>query len=179
MCEEVLLSARSFSVVRRQIAGPEGRVRSKEIIHHPGAAVVLPFLDDGRLVLIENFRVPAGRRLLELPAGTVDPGEDPAATALRELAEETGYHTGVLEPLVRFYSSPGLLDEVMHLFVATQLRQGEPCLQEAEDIRIRLLPWSEAWELLRAGRMEDAKTIAGLLYYAAFKRGSQYCAVAR
>lgn len=172
--DEELLRARSFSVVRRGVAAPDGQIRTREIICHPGAAVVLPLLDDGRIVLIENFRVPAGRRLLELPAGTVDPGEEPAATARRELAEETGYRARVLEPLVRFYSSPGLLDEVMYLFVARQLERGEPRLQHDEDIRPRLLTWPEVWDLLQAGRVEDAKTIAGLLYYAAFK-GKNRC----
>ncbi len=179
MADEVLLRARSFAVVRRQVAGPQGRTVSKDVIRHPGAAVVLPLLDDGRIVFIENFRVPAGRRLLELPAGTLDVGEDPAATAVRELAEETGYRAGVLEPLVRFYSSPGLLDEVMHLFVATRLEPGEPRLQHDEDIVTRLLSWPEAWELLRTGGVEDAKTIAGLLYYAAFKTGNRRFAVPR
>ncbi len=177
MAEEMLLRAKSFSVVRRRVAGPDGEVRSKDIVRHPGAAVVLPLLEDGRIVLIENFRVPAGRRLLELPAGTLDPGEDPAATAARELAEETGFRAGALELLVRFYSSPGLLDEVMHLFVATQLQRGEPRLQPDEDIRTRLVTWPEAWELLRGGQVEDAKTIVGLLYYAAFKGGDRCFAV--
>lgn len=179
MIEEVLLQAKSFCVVRRQVVGPDGQSRAKEVVRHPGAAAVLPLLDDGRIVLIENFRAPAGRRLLELPAGSVEPGEDPAATALRELAEETGYRARTLEPLVRFYSSPGVLDEVMHLFVATRLEPGAPDRQEGEDIHTRLLTWPEAWELLHAGRVEDAKTIAGLLYYAAFKAGDRYFAVAR
>lgn len=169
--DEVLFSARSFQVVRRTLTGPGGQGLVKEIVRHPGAAVVLPLLDDGRIVLIENFRIAAGRRLVELPAGTLDPGEDPAATAHRELAEETGYRAGSMEPLVKFYSSPGMLDEVMHLFVATRLEAGPADLQHDEDIRTRPASWDEALAMLADGRVQDAKTIAGLLYYRWFRSG--------
>lgn len=166
MRDEPLFACRRFEVVCRTLTGPDGREQAREIIRHPGAAVVLPLLDDGRIVLIDNFRPPAARRLLELPAGTLDADEAPIDAARRELAEETGYRAGSLEPLARFYSSPGILDEVMHLFVATRLEAGSPDLQEGEDIRNVLVSWDEALAMVADGRIEDAKTLVALLLYA-------------
>jgi ADP-ribose pyrophosphatase len=164
-----LLCARSFQIVRRTAVSPGGQEHSRTIVRHPGAAVILPLLGDGRIVLIRNFRVTAGRPLVELPAGTLDPGEAPIQAAHRELAEETGYRAGSMEPLVKFYSSPGVFDEVMHLFVAADLAEGPADLQHGEEIRTLAAPWHEALAMLRDGRIEDGKTIVALLYYLQFR----------
>ncbi len=131
---------------------------------------MLPLLDDGRVVLIRNCRVAVDETLVELPAGTLDPGEEPLETARRELAEETGYRAGAMELLAVFYSSPGILDERMHLFLATGLARGEPDLQGGEQIEPLIVPWREAMEMVRSGAIRDAKTLAGLLYYDVFMR---------
>jgi ADP-ribose pyrophosphatase len=131
----------------------------------------LPRLDDGRVVLIRNYRVAVDRRVIELPAGTLEPGEDPIAAAHRELAEETGYRARSMDLLASFLSSPGILDERMHLYLATGLEPGETDLQDDERIEPLVLPWEEAVAMARDRRIEDAKTLIGLLYCDLFRRG--------
>ncbi len=166
---ELLLRSRKFCVERRQFEAA-GTVHTADIIVHPGAAVVLPLLDDGRVVLIRNHRVAVGTDLLELPAGTLDPGEEPRACAARELTEETGYRAAELRPLCAFYSSPGLLTERMHVFVARGLTPGPAQLEPGERIRSDPRPLEEALAAIRSGQICDAKTIVALLYYECFGR---------
>src|SRR5262245_13434730 len=125
---EELLVTRRFRVVRHAEIGRDGAVHTKEIIEHPGAVAILPVLDDGRVCLIRNYRVAVGRTLVEVPAGTLEAGEDPAATAARELAEETGYCAASVEKLREFTMSPGILNERMHLFLARGLQPGSTAL---------------------------------------------------
>jgi ADP-ribose pyrophosphatase len=162
--DELLLAGRLFRVVRRWTTGSDGRKHVREIIRHPGAVVVLPRLDDGRVVLIRNYRTAVGRQVIELPAGMLDPGEDPLAAAHRELAEETGYRAASMVLLTSFFSSPGILDERMHLYLATGLKPGPTDLQADEQIEPLVLPWKDALALARSGQIEDAKTLIGLLY---------------
>ena len=106
---------------------------------HPGAVVVLPLLDDGRIVMIHNFRHTMEEELLELPAGTLAPGEPPIDAARRELSEETGYAAGSVEPFITFYTLPGICTERMHAFIATDLRAGEQRLEPGEQIRVEIV----------------------------------------
>jgi ADP-ribose pyrophosphatase len=144
---------------------PDGTRHVREIVRHPGAVTILPLLDDGRICLVRNYRASVGQVLVELPAGTLEPGEDPAATAVRELAEETGYRAARFDLLARFYMSPGILDERMHLYLATGLEPGPMALDAGEDIQPLVVALDEAIGMVRDGRIQDAKTIAGLLYY--------------
>jgi ADP-ribose pyrophosphatase len=162
--EEVLLEGSRFRVVQVMQDTPRGP-RRREIVRHPGAVTVLPLLSDGRVCLIQNFRPAVGRTLIELPAGTLEPGEPPIETAARELSEETGFHAGKIEPICEFFLSPGILDERMYLFLATDLEAGEPEREAGEQIENLLLPWEEALALVESRRIEDAKTIVGLLMY--------------
>ncbi len=139
-----------------------------DIIRHPGAAVILPLLDNAHVVLIANNRVAVGQELLELPAGTLDAGEAPDVCAARELAEETGYRAGRITPLVTFYSSPGLLSERMHVFVARDLTAGASALEAGEQIQVRTVPLADALDWVRTGRITDGKTMLALLYYDRF-----------
>ena len=168
---EVLFQGKRFRVERVVQTGDDGTEHVKEVVRHPGAVVVLPLLDDGRICFIENYRASVRQRLVELPAGTLEPGEDPDQTALRELAEETGYHAAVMRRLTMFYMSPGILDERMFFYVATSLRAGTMQLDSGEDIRPRPATWPEALAMVRDGRIQDGKTIAGLLYYDKFGPG--------
>lgn len=166
--DELLLKSRIFNVVRRISVTADGQRHTREIIRHPGAVVLLPLLDDGRVVLIRNFRISVGKQLVELPAGTLGIGEDPAAAAARELAEETGYRARKIELLTSFLSSPGILDEKMYLYLASGLEAGPTALEPGEEIQSLVVPWAEAMQMARDGRISDAKTLVGLLYYERF-----------
>lgn len=166
----VLVGAR-FRVDRFELSARDGSTRVRELVVHPGAVVLLPLLDDGRVVMIRNRRPMLGATLLELPAGTLEAGEAPEATAERELREETGYTAGRIEPLMRFYASPGITDEMMHAFVARDLRAGAQELDPTEAIDVVVLPFADALAACRDGRIVDGKTLAVLLHHACFGGG--------
>lgn len=137
----------------------------KDIVRHPGAVVILPIVDKDHVCLIRNFRPAVGENLWELPAGTLEPDEEPIVTARRELQEETGYQAATWKLVHQFYMSPGVLDEKMYLFVATDLTEGVPNRQEGEQIANVICPWSEVENLIDRGHIRDAKTLVGLLLY--------------
>ena len=166
---EILFSGKRFHVERAIQTMPDGSQHVREVVRHPGAVVILPLLDDGRICFVRNYRVAVGQTLIELPAGTLEPGEDPAKTAVRELAEETGYRAALIEHLLTFCMSPGILDEQMHLYLAEQLSPGPMALEPGEDIQPLLCTWEEAMEMARRGEIRDAKTLVGLLYYQRFR----------
>lgn len=162
---ELLLTATKFRVARLKFVGPDGKEIVREVVEHPGAAVILPLLDDGRIVMIRNLRRTVGKILWELPAGTLDAGETPDACAARELEEETGYRAGVIAPLTDFFSSPGILNERMYGFLATELEETSQALDENEEIEVFPIPQWQVRDMLKDGHIEDAKTIALLLYW--------------
>jgi len=160
---DVLFTGRRFRVVG--IAEPlgDGSTRRREVIEHPGSVVVVPLVSADTVCLVEVVRVAVGTTLLELPAGTLDRAEPLAAAAARELAEETGYRAGRIEPAGALWMSPGILRERMHLFVATDLTPGPQALEPGERIRPRVVAWSAAVAMCRDGTIEDAKTVAAIL----------------
>jgi ADP-ribose pyrophosphatase len=166
-----IYDGKRFALEKRSVAGADGRVHEHEIIVHPGAAVILPLLDDGRIVMVSNVRPAAGATLLELPAGTIDPPESPRECAERELTEETGYRASSLAPLVSFFASPGICTEKMHVFVARGLAAGPQELDAGEQIETRIMEYDELLAAVRDGRIVDGKTIAALLYFDRFARG--------
>ncbi len=172
LLEEVLLVTERFRVVRRHESGPDGAPRSRATIQHPGAVVILPLVDPETVCLIRNYRVAVRETVVELPAGTLEPSEDPRLAAHRELAEETGYRAASLEPLALWLMSPGILNERMHVYLATGLVAGELDLQPGETIEPLLVAWSEALDMVRLGQIQDAKTVAALLFHDRFLRGS-------
>src|SRR3954464_2020012 len=161
---ETLLTASKFRVVRETITTGAGKTKTREIIRHPGACVIVPLLDDGRVCLIRNGRIAVNETLIELPAGTLEPPEPPEKTAARELIEETGYRAQKIEFLHDFFLSPGILDEKMHLYLATGLTAGETAREEGEEIENWLVPWEEAVAMIFRREIQDAKTIVGLLW---------------
>jgi ADP-ribose pyrophosphatase len=170
----VLLTTRKFRVERKEYSIPGRGAVSRELVVHPGAVLILPLLADGRVVLIRNYRYSAEAELLELPAGTLEPPESPAACAARELEEETGYRAGRLAPLCAFYTTPGFTNEFMHAFVATDLLQTAQRLESTEQIRVEIMPLDAALEASIDGRIVDAKTIAALqVYYYRIVRGAK------
>lgn len=160
-----LLRARRFTVERREYNVPGLGPVQGELVVHPGAVLVLPLLSADEVVLISNHRFSVGRELLELPAGTLEPGEAPAVCAARELEEETGYLADHIEPLTTFYTSPGFTTELMHAFVATGLtHRGQKC-EPTEQIRVQPMPLAQALDACVDGRIVDGKTIAALALY--------------
>lgn len=166
--DELLLQTRRFSVVRRRDISPAGKTHDREVVVHPGAVVILPLLADGRVCLIRNYRAAVRDTLIELPAGTLEAGEDPQATAHRELVEETGYAAGSMTLLIEFFMSPGILNERMRLYLATELVPGDAHREAGEEIENLEIPWREALRLARQGEIRDGKTLAGLLWYDRF-----------
>jgi ADP-ribose pyrophosphatase len=156
---------------------PDGSTGELEIIRHPGAAAIVPCLSDPRasvdptILLIRQFRYAAGGPLWEVPAGTLNPGEDPDACARRELLEEAGVSAERLQRLTSIFTTPGFTDEVIHLYVATGLTAGEPSRERDEFIEVVPLPLSQVLTRVRDGEIRDAKTIVAILYMAGFVLG--------
>ncbi len=157
-----------FAVDRVTLTRNDGGTTERELVVHPGAVAVLPIMDDGRVVMIRNERFAVGEELWELCAGTLEAGEDPRACAGRELIEETGYEAATIEPLVLFYTSPGVCTERMYTFVARGLKHVGQQLEPTEKIRVEPVSWDELIRLCRDGEVRDAKTLAAVLYYQAF-----------
>lgn len=167
---EVLLEARRFRVVRMKRTLADGRLHTHEVVMHPGAVVILPMVTADQVCLIRNYRMAVGETLWELPAGTLDRAEDPQATAHRELIEETGYRAGHVEKLREFFMSPGILNERMHLFLATDLHAGDMALEAGEEIQTQVVAWTEAMRMVDAGEVRDAKSLVGLMHYDRLRR---------
>lgn len=170
LSSELLFQGRVFALQRDEVAEPGGFVAMREIVVHPGSAVVLPVLPDGRIVLIRQYRHAAGQYLWELVAGHKDPGESFVESARRELEEETGYRAQKITKLLRIFPSPGLLGERMEIFLAQGLTKGAARPEDDEKITQRIVTLAEAKAWIRSGKICDAKSIAGILYYASFAR---------
>lgn len=169
----VLFTAPRFQVVEVPQKTSDGRTATRQVILHPGAVVILPLLDDGRVVLIRNQRVAVGKTLIELPAGTLEPPEPAADCAVRELREETGYAAERWRELPGFFMSPGILCERMHVFVAQGLTAGDPSREVGENIDNLVVAFEKALAMCDRGEIEDAKTIATLLAWERIRQREQ------
>lgn len=154
---------------------PNGNVGELEMLRHPGASAVLPFLDpvddpDPRVLLIRQYRHATGDYLWEIPAGRRDGDEAPLATAHRELAEETGYRAAAMQPLTSIWTTPGFTDEVIHLFLAAGLTAGETALEHDEVLDLHPTRWSAALTMVQNGTIRDTKTVTALLFVQGFLR---------
>jgi ADP-ribose pyrophosphatase len=143
----------------------DGTALVRDLIVHPGAVAILPLVDAEHVCLLRNYRPNVGDTLLEIPAGTLEKGEAPDAAAVRELAEETGYRAAGWRKLAAFYPSPGVLSEVTHLFLATELTPGPMHLEKDEELQPEICSWQEtvAWAL--DGTIRDAKTLVAVLLW--------------
>ena len=141
---------------------PNGLEVELEIVRHPGAAAIVPMKDEATVVLIRQYRLAAGGFIYEIPAGKLNPGEDPAACAARELEEEIGHRAQRIDKLATFFTAPGFTDEVMHLYVATGLIRGAQQLDRDEVLEVFELPLEKAIDQIRDGTIRDAKSIIGL-----------------
>ena len=153
---------------------PDGSEGELEMVRHPGASAIVPFLSDptGRdpqLLLIKQYRYAALDYLYEIPAGRLDPGEAPETCAARELKEETGCTAGTLQHMHTMYTTPGFTDEKIHLFIAFDLTRGEAQREADEFISVEVVPLTQALDMVRTGVIKDAKTALGILYAAGFR----------
>lgn len=148
----------------------DGKSATREIVEHPGAVVIAPIDDQGRVLLVRQYRKAAEQELLELPAGGLKPGEEPAAAAMREMQEECGCSADTLQSLGGFYSAPGFCEEFLHLFLATGLHDDPLAADEDENVEVELVALDDALQMIDDGTIRDAKTVAGLLRVARLLR---------
>lgn len=163
--QRTLLESRRFTVVETTVTKPDGRCASLQYIEHPGSVAILPLVGENRVCLIQSRRLTVNKTLLEIPAGTREPNENPLETARRELAEETGYRADEFDELAAFYPSPGITNERMWIFVARRLTPGDPAREANEEIENLVVDWLDAMKMLDRGEIVDAKTIVALLTY--------------
>lgn len=166
-CPKILASkeifrGRVFGVTVDKIQEGE-KTYDREVVHHPGSAVIIPVFDDSTIALVRQYRHPAVKYLLEAPAGTLNRGESPDEGAARELEEELGVVAGRLEKLSEFFISPGFLEEKMWVYLATDLRQTQQQLEDDEIVEVVRIPFSQALAMISSGEIEDAKTIIGVM----------------
>jgi len=161
----IAYSGRLFDVELDALLFPGGVEAYREIIRHPGAVCMVPVHADGTIAFVRQYRHAAGKHLLELPAGTLEPGEEPRTTAIRELQEEVGFLPRTVEPLGGFYVAPGYTSEYIHLFICRDLEASELDGDDDEDIEVENVSVDEARRSIASGAIEDAKSIVGLLRY--------------
>lgn len=172
---EVVYTGPLFRITKDKIVEPDGRESTRDVVRHNGSVVVLA-LDPGKsrkdpwIVMERQYRHAANGYLWELPAGKLEPGEDPLAGAQRELEEETGYRAKKWKPLVEYYASPGFLGESMKVYVAEGLTLGQTNFDEDENIELRLVKLSDVIKLIYSGEVLDGKTMGCILYYANLKK---------
>jgi ADP-ribose pyrophosphatase len=171
-----LYTGRIINLDMDEVRFPNGSTGELEMVRHSGASAVVPFLsdpagDDPQILLLKQYRSAAEDYLYEIPAGRLDPGEDPADCARRELKEETGCSASSVEHLLTFYTTPGFTDEKIHLFMATGLTEGQSGRETDEFIEVQTFPLSRALEMVGSGEIRDGKTALGILYAAGFRAG--------
>lgn len=158
-----LYTGNIINLRRDKVRLPNGREASREVVEHPGAVAIVPINAAGKVVLVRQYRYPTGRTLLEIPAGKLEKGEDPAACAARELEEETGFTAGRLKKLVSFFTTPGFSDEILHVYLAKELCQTAQNLDADEFVEVEAYSFSELKAMIANNAINDAKTLVGLL----------------
>lgn len=168
---ETIYQGPIFGLRRDLVLEPGGVRATREVITHPGSVVVLPVLPDGRILLVRQYRHATRQFLWELVAGRMEAGESPRRAAARELAEETGYRARHIRIFLDVFPTPGFLEERMYILLAQGLTSGDARPEVDEKITPRAYDPSQLWQMIRRGKLRDAKSIAGLLYYFSFLSG--------
>ena len=161
--KETIYKGRVFTVEKLSVTLPDGKLSVREIVRHNGGAAVVAIDDEDTVYMVRQFRMAAGQEMLEIPAGKLEPGEDPAVCAARELAEETGLKAGKVQPLISMYATPGYCSEKLHIYLATELSVGNPHRDPGEFLNVRGYKLRALLNMIFQGKIEDAKTVAGLL----------------
>ncbi len=161
-----IFDGRVIKVQVDEVTLPNGKTATRELVKHPGAVAIIPITSEGKIVMVEQFRKPLEKSIIEIPAGKLEPGEKPEFTALRELEEETGYGATELDLIQSFATSPGFADEIIHLFAAKNLFKIEQPADLDEDEFVELMEVSieEAEQLVKEQRIFDAKTILAIMW---------------
>lgn len=162
---KVIYKGPAFGVRRDEVLEPGGIRTTREVVTHPGSVVVLPVLPDGRILLVRQYRHATRQFLWELVAGRMEPGETPRQAAARELIEETGYRARRFRVFLDVFPTPGFLEERMYILLAQELTSGDARPEVDEKIISRAFTYTELKQMIHRGKLRDAKTIAGLLYY--------------
>ncbi len=165
---EIIYKGPVFGVRRDEVLEPGGIRTTREVVTHPGSVVILPLLPDGRILLVRQYRHATRQFLWELVAGRIERGENPRQAAARELLEETGYRAKRYRVFLDVFPTPGFLEERMYILLAQGLISGDARPEEDEKISSRVFNRSQLRQMIRRGKLRDAKTIAGLLYYFSF-----------
>jgi ADP-ribose pyrophosphatase len=173
---KLAFKGRVFNVTSDRVKEPSGVVAQRDVVRHSGSVVVLALEEGGsepRVLLERQYRHAAGDYMLEVPAGRIDPGEDPLAAGKRELLEETGYTAARWKHALFFYPSPGFMDETMTVFLARGLKAGQAQPESDESIECELVPLSNAVADILAGKIHDGKTIASILWAKQYLEGAR------
>ncbi len=163
LSSETIYEGKVIRVTRDEIELPDGKRSVREVVGHPGGACAAALDEQNRLLMVEQYRYPMGERVLEIPAGKLEYGENPAAAVARELREETGCTADRIEPLGTLYPTPGYCAEKLYIYLATGLHAGAQQLDEDENLAVRALPLRDALGMVDRGELKDAKTVAAIL----------------
>ena len=163
--KEQIYSGKVIDLYIEEVELPNKKIGKREVVKHPGAVAVLAVTDEGKMLMVEQFRKPLEKTIIEIPAGKLEKGEDPLECAKRELLEETGFACESMESIGSFYTSPGFADELIHLYYTNTLKiQGDQMTDEDEFLNVLELSIDEAKELMREEKIHDAKTAYSVMY---------------
>ena len=170
LSSQLIYEGRAVKLRIDTVEMPSGRQTTREIVEHSDCVAIIAIDDNDNVLLVNQFRKPVDKELVEIPAGGIEPGEDPVATVRRELSEETGYLPKKVERLGGFYSTPGYCTEYLYLYLATDLVPSQLYAEDTEKIRLTRVPISQVSSLITSGRICDAKSIAGLLIFLEYRQ---------
>ena len=170
LSSQLIYQGRAVKLRVDTVVRPDGRETTREIVEHSDCVAIVALDGNDNVLLVNQFRKPAEKELLEIPAGGIEPGEDPVATVQRELQEETGYRSGRVERMGGFYSAPGYCTEYLYLYLATELTPSQLYAEDTDEIELVPVPLSQIPELIASGRICDAKSIAGLLTFLEYRQ---------
>lgn len=157
-----IFSGRLINLRTLKVRLPDGNITTREIVYHPGAVAIVPILPGNKIILVKQYRKAVEQELLEIPAGTLEPGETPIRCAKRELIEETGYKAKKIRKILEFYPAPGYTSEKIHIFVATDIKKIKSKCESDEFIKTIILTGNQLKRLFKRGRIKDSKTLIAL-----------------